>query len=445
MSLEWQPYIYPKIIVKEHKKERLLINADFSDWIRLEEDEFYIFQGFQDGHSTENVIKDVKERKGVSLQEATKNVKEVLGKMVLNQISFSSPHTTRKYQKRISGLQSVYVAITRHCNLKCPYCYADAGEAYPFELTTQELMDIVSDTKRLGANKIVFTGGEPLLRRDLFEVASYAKEIGLETELLTNGILINSSNIQEIKASFDYVGVSIDGSTKEIHEKLRGPNTFHKTLLGIDLLAEAGISLSFNTVVTRLNFRDIPNLARLAYSFQSEVYQTHQHIPIGRGVTDNLACSFLEMEEMSHILVKTLYKYAEEPFVRERIENNHPMKRSLRERCGAGRTELIVDSRGDLYPCRMLQTKDCLAGNIRESSLYKLYHSSKKLHECRSLGLEELNECRGCEMENLCAGGCRAYHYAYTKDLYRNHPPLCEILKEELFTNIWLKTGHFPC
>lgn len=445
MSIEWQPYIYPHVITKEHNREFLLINADFGDWVRLGEDEYTIFTKFQQRESTEEVIEEVRREKGMSLKEAIKSVKKVLGRLVLSQIVFSSPDPEIAYYQRVPTLEEVYIAVTHQCNLSCPYCYADAGEAFPQELTTQEMKGIIYDGERLGCRKVVFTGGEPLLRRDLFEVAFYAQELGFETEVLTNGILVNRSNIRRIAEAFDYVGVSLDGSNQEIHEQLRGPDTFNKTLSGIALLAENGINVSLNTVVTCLNFRDIPNIARLAHSFNSIAYQTHQHIPIGRGVRDELSCSFKEMEEMRHLLVKTFSMYPEEPFVRERIENNHPLKKTLRERCGTGRSELIIDSKGDLYPCRMLQTKECRAGNIRERPLYELYETSEVLKYCQDLGLHHLDCCRGCEVLNLCAGGCRAYHYAFTEDLFTNHPPLCELLKEELYTNIWLKTGYFPC
>lgn len=445
MLLEWQPYMYPKIMVKKHGNQYLLINADFSDWVRLEEEEYSIFRRFKEGQSTQEILEEIQNKPEITVKEAGKMIKEVLAKLVLNQMAFKIPNPRISYHKKVSGLAEVYIAVTHQCNLSCPYCYADAGEALPHELTSKEIKSIIKDSKELGAKRIVFTGGEPLLRSNLFEMAHYAKEFDLETEFLTNGTLVNQSNIQLISEAFQSVGVSLDGSKAEIHEKLRGEGTFQKTLAGVQLLAESGLDLSINTVITRLNYRDIPNLAKLAYRFHAQAYQTHPHIPIGRGAHDNLACSFEELEEMRQILVATYHTYSKERFVRERIESNHPMKQSLREKCGTGRTEIMIDSRGDLYPCRMLQLPSCKAGNVREESLYKLYHTSQVLQYCRDIGLNELDACKGCEVENLCAGGCRALHYTFTGDLFTNDSMVCELIKAELFTNIWLKTGYYPC
>lgn len=444
MNLQWQPFIYNNIFVKKHHDQYLLINPDFLDWVRLDEEEYALFRGFQKGRSVKEMIWEVQKKDRILPYKAQEKIKGFLAKMSLNQMVFPTPAPRRIYQERVSSLVVVYVMVTSSCNLACPYCYADAGEPSQGELTMGQIKDIIHDTRALGGERIVFTGGEPLLRCDLFTVAAYAREMGLKTELLTNGILINRHNIQAINEVFDVVGVSLDGSSAAIHEQLRGVGTFQPTMEGIGLLSQHGIPFTLNTVITRLNYQDLPRLAYRAYEFQSTAFKTHQHIPIGRGAHDRLGCSFEQLHEMQDLLVESLLMYGEAGFVEERIKGEHPMKRALREKCGTGRTELFVDSQGNLYPCRMLQVEALQAGNIGDAPLAQLYQRAQVLQYCRGMGLQQLHQCRECPVEGLCAGGCRALHYAYTGDLFTNDPHVCHLLKEELYTNMWLKTGYFP-
>lgn len=444
MNLHWQPFIYRHILVKTHGDQYLLINSDFLDWVRLHEQEYEAFLALQEGQTIQELIWTLQKKYRISPSKASVQIRELLARLTLNQMVFSTPNPRRVFQERVPGLKVTYIAVTQQCNLNCPYCYAEAGLKNHQELTHDEIKGIIQDTWNLGGERIVFTGGEPLLRWDLFSLAAYARERGLLTELLTNGLLINPSNIQAIGDSFDVVGVSLDGSTAAVHEQLRGPGTFSPTMAGIRLLAKHSIPLILNTVVTRLNYQDLPRLAHLAYRFAAVAFQTHEHVPFGRGAWDGLECSAEQHQEMREIRVDSFSRYPEEDFVAQRIQGEHPLKRSLRERCGTGRTEIMVDSQGNLYPCRMLQVDALHSGNIRDTPLSQLYQEGEMLQYCREIGLQELQECQGCEVQDLCAGGCRALHYASTGDLFQNDAQVCQRFKEDLFTNIWMKTGYFP-
>lgn len=132
--------------------------------------------------------------------------------------------------------------MTRRCNLKCVHCYAQAVDPDgKDEISTEQGKAIISDLAAYGAPVMLFSGGEPLVRQDLPELASYATEKGMRAVISTNGTLITKEKARELKAiNLSYVGISLDGA-EEIHDKFRGvPNSFKKALEGLENVRPEG-------------------------------------------------------------------------------------------------------------------------------------------------------------------------------------------------------------
>jgi len=189
----------------------------------------------------------------------------------------ATPGDALRYGRQTSGLPShllhysqdkkpiVVWNLTRRCNLRCMHCYADShDQQYEGELTHEEGLKLIDDLAEYGAPTLLFSGGEPLLRPDLFELATHARERGLRTVLSTNGILITEEVAARIRQTgLGYVGVSIDG-VGERHDRIRGrEGAFDEALAGIRRCREAGVRVGLRFTVHRHNFDQMGDIFRL--------------------------------------------------------------------------------------------------------------------------------------------------------------------------------------
>jgi len=155
--------------------------------------------------------------------------------------------------------------LIRRCNLTCKHCYAtSADKDFPGELSTEQVFDVMDDLKDYGVPVLILSGGEPLMRQDIFEISHRAKEMGFYVGLSSNGTLITEENIEAIKAvGYDYVGVSLDGM-REIHDRFRRrEGAFDESMHGIRLCRDAGIKVGLRFTLTRDNACDLPDLLKL--------------------------------------------------------------------------------------------------------------------------------------------------------------------------------------
>jgi len=155
--------------------------------------------------------------------------------------------------------------LIRRCNLTCKHCYATSTDKdFPGELSTEKVFEVMQDLKDYGVPVLILSGGEPLMRPDIFEISHRAKEMGFYVGLSSNGTLINEDRIGAIKAvGYDYVGVSLDGM-RDIHDRFRRrEGAFDEALHGIRLCRDAGIKVGLRFTLTKDNARDLPDLLQL--------------------------------------------------------------------------------------------------------------------------------------------------------------------------------------
>ncbi|MGV8074219.1 MAG: 12,18-didecarboxysiroheme deacetylase [Syntrophobacteraceae bacterium] len=185
--------------------------------------------------------------------------------------------------------------VTRRCNLKCIHCYAQARDRlFPDELTTAEGMRVLDDLAEFGSPVVLFSGGEPLMRSDLMELAEYAVEKGMRAVISTNGTLITPYVAQRLKAiGLSYVGISLDGM-EEVNDRFRGvKGSFRRALDGIDACREAGIKVGLRFTMNRLNAREIPSILDLLEEHDIPRVCFYHLVYAGRG-------SKLIEEDLSH-------------------------------------------------------------------------------------------------------------------------------------------------
>ena len=185
--------------------------------------------------------------------------------------------------------------MTRRCNLRCIHCYSNSADHdYPDELTTEEGKILIADLADFGSPVILFSGGEPLLRPDLFELAQYAKDKGMRAVISTNGTLINSEVAARLKEiGLSYVGVSLDGLEKT-HDRFRGKKgAFAAAIEGIRNCRQAGVKVGIRFTVNKHNLPDVPAMFELLKREKIERMCFYHLVYTGRG-------SKLRAEDLTH-------------------------------------------------------------------------------------------------------------------------------------------------
>ncbi|MDI9645478.1 MAG: radical SAM protein [Archaeoglobales archaeon] len=349
--------------------------------------------------------------------------------------------------------------ITYACNLKCKHCYATAGKPLDDELSTEEVLDVVDKLEKLGVVVIAFSGGEPLLRKDIFEITKYAADKGIYVALATNGTLINEENARKMKDSgVNYVQISLDG-IGETHDSFRGiKGAFDRTVEGIKNAVKCGFFVNVSMTVTKYNYADVEKVIELCEKLGVNWFMHYNFIPSGRG--RNIIEAELSPQEREKLLKflcsqnmnsKVSLLSTAPQFARVALQNqasfvpthfyNVNTRRGINQLaefiggCGAGRFYFAIKANGDIQPCVFFPL---VVGNVRHDDLEDLWLHNHVFEDLRNKDIIE--RCGSCSYRYVC-GGCRARAYNYFGD-YLKPDPGC-IRNEEVWN--YLKASYELC
>lgn len=332
-------------------------------------------------------------------------------------------------------LKRVYWESTAGCNLRCIHCRRldVLDKPDPDELTTAEAKSLIDELTTFGRPVLIFSGGEPLVRHDIFELAAYAHGKGLPIALATNGTLVDPEMARRIKeAGIYYASVSLDGSQAVTHDKFRGPGAFEKTITGMRLMQEAGIKVQVNFTVTKMNVDQVSEVYALCQAKKAIALYLFLLVPVGCGV-EIAESQMLSSREVEGYLKWVAQKDKEGPLPLKaicapqyfRIEHELSGQDasaipSDRKGCLAGLHMCFVTHKGDVYPCGYLPLS---AGNIREKPFREIWNTSLLFTSLRDSSLLS-GRCGACDYKDVC-GGCRARgFYAYGNVLAEE--PYCD-------------------
>jgi len=371
----------------------------------------------------------------------------------------------------------IFWEVTKGCNLRCIHCRATATElSSPLDLPTAKALNLIEQVSQYAKPILVLSGGEPLFRADIFELARFATDRGLRVALATNGTLVTEEVARKIvDAGVRRVSISLDGANAATHEAFRGiPGAFEAALKGFRNLQALGMSLQINMTIARHNAQQLPEVLELAKSIGADALHTFLLVPVGCGV-DISAEQMVPAEEYEQIL-NWFYDRSQEgeielkatcaphyfrvmrqrraaerrassassprpdtraigpteitmpgstgvalhPHAAKAAAKGHPEGlHATTKGCLAGTGVCFISHQGEVYPCGYLPV---LAGDLRHQPFAEIWENSAVFRQLRDP--ENLKgKCGRCEFRNICMG-CRARAFAATGD-FLDEEPFC--------------------
>ena len=346
------------------------------------------------------------------------------------------------YQERtgIKAPRIIAWEITRSCNLSCAHCRAAAEFGYyPGELSLDQIKATIDDIVTISNPILILTGGEPLMRPDIWEIVDYAHEKGAMPVIGTNATLITEEIAQQMHDhGIPRISVSVDFPTAEEHDAFRGqPGCFDSTIEGIRMAKRHGVGVQINMTVTTLNADKVDAVHDLAESLGVDAFHIFMLVPTGRG--SDLLDKELPPAEYERVLAWAYERQKTSPLHFKPTDAPHYYriirqlakaegKKVTREEygldamtrgCLGGITFSFISHTGDVQPCGYF---DMQLGNVKEQPFSEIWTNSKVFNDLRDYSLLK-GKCGACEYKAVC-GGCRARALEVTGD-YLAAEPYC--------------------
>ena len=312
------------------------------------------------------------------------------------------------------------------------HCGFDAGKERRKELTFDEIIEIINELYYLNCKKIQITGGEPLLRDDVFEIISYISSLGIDTQLLSNGFYITKEVvIKLIESGISGVGISMDG-LKESHDTFRRfDGAFEKVIDALKLLTQHDIQTNVLTTVNKLSLNELDGLYSLLRELKVNNWIIQTTACVGRMkqfnefalepkdslVLEEFICKKQNLNGINLVPGDSIGYYSE---FESKIRNGKSFSG-----CYAGIYQMGILSDGSVVGClAMPHTKEFIEGNIREKSLSSIWFDENSFSYNRKF-IPELLEgyCKVCKYGSICKAGCKSNAYGATGSLFNN--PYC--------------------
>jgi heme b synthase len=345
------------------------------------------------------------------------------------------------------NLQLVAWEVTRTCNLACAHCRASAQNyQYEGELSKHECLRLIDEIVQVGKPILILTGGEPLMRPDIFEIGKYAVGKGLRVVMGTNGTLISREIAAKLKeVPISRIAVSLDFPAAELQDKFRGQiGSFEAALSGIKNCLESGIEIQINCTVTQLNVSHLEELLNLTLKIGAVAFHPFLLVPTGRGkglnsvelspeqyestlnwiydkqieLKDQI---FFKPTDAPHYLRIMRQRQLQNPPKPPAKQSNPPTRQhpgnAISRGCLAGISFCFVSHQGQVQGCGYL---DVEAGDIRKQPFNQIWMDSPLFSHLRNIANLK-GKCGACEFKLIC-GGCRARAYEATGDYLESEP-----------------------
>lgn len=314
--------------------------------------------------------------------------------------------------------KSTLIEINNICNFNCRHCYAQAN-SNKIELSLETVKNILAQLTAMRVKTVAFSGGEPLLHSDVFEMLKYAKKHNLNVVLDTNGSLITQEVAHQLKQlDIDLINVSLHGYYDYEHEYLtNNKGSFAQVLNTLELLSKSEIPIGLNIALNPKNSANAHKILLIAVSYNVKSISFFRIFETGRAKENNILQ--LSMEEHQNVFfnIKNMISrlghpsielYTELPYIYKKIESERLYA------CGIAMESFVINNRGDVFLCNALRSNDLVCGSIYNNEISEIWNTSEifcKIREIRSNPKELIGNCAMCDYYKICIGGCRACSY----------------------------------
>lgn len=329
--------------------------------------------------------------------------------------------------------------MTLGCNLKCIHCHARSGKPHHDELTTEEGLQLLEEIVSIREFRmLVITGGEPLIRGDMFKILEYGRDLGLKFVIATNGTLITEEIAYRLKEiGVVALAISLDSFDSKVHNFIRNNlNAFNLAMRGITNAKKAGLAIQINITAMEYNTNQLADTMDLVNDLGTDIILVYQLVPVGRG--KSIRGASLRMKENQSLINLIREKQIASSTIIEPVaapqywpyllsyNGGNKLGLNIAEvffhGCTAGRGLVYIKANGEVWPCPFVEVS---AGNIRETPFSEIWRKSEVFQNLRQRKKTLKGKCSLCQFIEIC-GGCRGRAWAL-KDDYLSEDPSCFI------------------
>ena len=442
MNLTFETILHKaKSVAIQENGTTILLDPEKPNWLATDGQGESILNKFNGNRTFGQIVKEYGDEARFEWAKAWQHVETITRDALRQKFLTALEPEYVKYSGRHSVLKpdvlaELWIHTNNLCNLSCSHCLVSSGPDGDPGLPTEIIKNIITEARSLGTKRYYFTGGEPLARKDIFElIEEILSDQDAECAILTNGTLLSGKRLEKL-LNVDRerlrLQISLDGSTAEINDVIRGNGSFNTICHGIKTALESGFHVTVTSAITENNADDIPNVTRLIRSLGG-----HNHHLLWlhkRGRADNegkdkspsVEKVISVVREAQHIGKQVGVILDNFEAIKSRINSPAGVKKDLSNACIES---LCVYSNGNVYPsAATVNVPELLCGNIYNNSLGEIWRHSDVCLQFRQATVEEKEICPTCPFKYLCGGGDVEHSFFY-KGSIMAHDPYCELHK----------------
>lgn len=405
-----------EIVVYRYGDEYVVVSPKDGNWLVVSEKQLQVFDLLKEGKTVGDVIKLSEKESCIRL------LKQIVARDFIEKDLATVNHNAH-----------ALIYLTYDCNLKCEHCYMHAQRTSGRLLTVDEYREIFKALRENGVREVTFSGGEPLIRRDVWKIVESACELGLISKIFSNGTLWTDADVDNAKRLGVKVQISIDGVDEASSACVRGPKAFAVAKDVALRLSAAGVPVDIATTPIA------SNLALIEKGYESFVREMRD--ASGGNIKFKVTLSLLPGRNLPTMTMADKKDYEQRGIRLYSISNpngstipffDEYRKGIGREICGLGRMAFTPD--GEVYVCSQLDAFPSI-GNVREKGIQQLIVAAKK--RVTAASVNNTIPCRDCSLRHICGGGCRAERFQFVSDA--EGTPSIHNLCSEVYKNTLLK------
>ena len=430
-------------LIERRERKFLLIWKDIPHWMVVDEDVVTAIRCMDGHHKPDEILNAVKSSyKGLS-ENLRGEILDLERELKRTGIAYKKKPKRRAISSK-SILENVTINVTRRCNLRCTHCYVEDRTAVEESLTMSDIRRFLKEgEKYLGSNlNYAILGGEPLLKKELvLNIAEFGMNQDREVIVSTNGLLIDAEFAQKARDLDLVVQVSLEGSSPEYNDQIRGKGSFQRARRGIETLVENGAYTIISMVVQRSNVSDMASFFHFGKDMGVDEIR---YIPLK--IMGNARTKELEPVPYLELLFAIYKLIKQKPEAVDYLGRDYftilKTTCSLSNRrlyCGTGLKTLLIDADGEVYPCPNHALPEFKCGNIHKKSFREIWLRSKILKQLRTAyDVDQINEiCPECVVKYWCMGGCRGEAYENSGRL-DSRPDRCGEIRKAIIEMFWI-------